>query len=156
MVKQILRKLRPKYEITDVVFRGLFSLIFIGLGFEHLFADEIIQSMMPEWLPFKRLPSIMAGLVLLAGGASVMFGFKTRQGALLLGTFLVVVTLSVHAPAMTAIPQDLHTDWHWLWDVYQRSNFVKNLCLLGVCFHLINHKLGKYSLDVWLRDKRSL
>jgi NAD(P)-dependent dehydrogenase (short-subunit alcohol dehydrogenase family) len=30
------------------------------------------------------------------------------------------------------------------------SNFVKNLCLLGVCFHLLHHQTGKLSLESYL------
>ncbi len=145
--------LKIDYDWTDLGFRLLFSLIFLGLGAEHLFADELIRSMMPAWLPFQRLLSIVAGLVLLAGGFSVMLGYKSQLGATILGAFLIVVTLLVHAPALLNIPAELPEQWHWLWDVYQRSNFVKNLCLLGVCFHLTNHETGKYSVDKLLEAK---
>lgn len=154
MLSSVLRILRLNYNITDLVFRVLFSTIFIGLGFEHIFSDQLIQNMMPEWVTLKRFFSLIAGCLLLVGGLSVMFGFRTRQGALLLGTFLVVVTIVIHVPAMVITPDDLTDDWHWLWNLYQRSNFVKNICLLGVCFHLINHRLGKFSIDVIRREKR--
>jgi len=154
MLRTIITKLRPPYDITDLIFRGLFSLIFLALGAEHIFQDQLIQTMMPAWLPFKRLFSIGAGVVLLSGGFSVLLGYKTRQGAFFLGIFLISITIAIHGPALINIPDTLPKDWHWLWDLYQRSNFVKNLCLLGVCFHLINHKLGKYSLDIFLRDRR--
>lgn len=142
------------YNYTDLIFRILFSLIFIVLGGEHLFSDAIIQGMMPDWLAFKRLASIMAGLVLLTGGGMIFVGYQTQLGALILGMFLVVVTVLIHVPALTSIPNSLPADWHWLWDVYQRSNFVKNLCLLGVCFHLINHETGHFSVDSFL-ERRS-
>ena len=41
----------------------------------------------------------------------------------------------------------------WMWDILQRSNFVKNLCLLSVCFHLLHHKTGKLSLESFLRSR---
>lgn len=138
------------YDLTDVIFRVLFSLIFLGLGLEHLFADDLIQSMMPVWFIGKRLVSVSAGVVLLTGGFSVMLGYKTTAGAVLLGGFLCVVTITIHLPACMVVPPDLPESWHWLWNVYQRSNLVKNLCLLGVCFHLINHEHGCYSLDAIL------
>ncbi len=139
--------IKINYDITDLLFRLLFSIIFLGLGAEHLFADQIIQTMMPDWFVFKRLASIMAGLVLLLGGGSVMLGYRTQLGAAVLGVFLIVVTVLIHAPSLIAYPDNLPEQWHWLWDVYQRSNFVKNLCLLGACFHLINHETGRFSLD---------
>ena len=135
------------YHRTDLIFRLLFSLIFLGLGLEHLFSDETIREMMPAWIAHKRLVSMAAGVVLLSGGFSVLLGYRTSGGAVVLGAFLLAVTLTVHVPAVFHRPDHLPHAWHWLWDVYQRSNLVKNLCLLGVCFHLINHEPGKYSLD---------
>lgn len=141
------------YDLTDLIFRILFSLIFLGLGMEHLFSDALIQGMMPDWMVYKRAASICAGLILLLGGTSVLLGYKSTEGAVMLGLFLVVVTVLIHLPATLQAPTDLPSDWSWLWDVYQRSNLVKNLCLLGVCFHLINHEHGKYSVDAWLESR---
>lgn len=143
-----------RYDLTDLLFRLLFSLIFLGLGAEHLFDDALIQSMIPDALPAPHLFSKMAGFMLLLGGASVLLGYQTRKGAMLLGSFLLLVTAAVHVPALFSMPKRLPEDWHWLWNVYQRSNLVKNLCLLGVCFHLINHRLGTYSLHVWLKARK--
>ena len=140
---------RLNYDLTELIFRILFSLIFLGLGFEHLFSDDIIRGMMPDWILWKRTLSMAAGLVLLLGGFSVLLGYRTTWGAIVLGCFLLLVTALIHVPAVLAQPADLPREWGWLWDVYQRSNLVKNLCLLGVCFHLINHTPGRYSLDVY-------
>lgn len=144
---------RLDYHLTELIFRILFSLIFLGLGAEHLFSDALIQDMMPAWLVGKRVFSILAGLILLTGGLSVFLGYKMTWGGLLLSGFLVTVTLMVHLPAIFQHPPNLPEEWSWLWDVYQRSNLVKNLCLLGVCFHLINHEPGKFSLDDRLKIK---
>ncbi len=138
------------YDVTELIFRILFSLIFLGLGLEHLFSDHLIQDMMPDWLISKRFFSVLAGLVLLAGGLSVLTGYQTVKGGLLLGIFLIIVTALIHVPALFREPTGLPASWTWLWSVYQKSNLVKNLCLLGVCFHLINHQPGRYSLDEWL------
>lgn len=144
---------RLNYDLTDLIFRVLFSLIFLGLGMEHLFSDVLIQGMMPDWMAYKRLVSLSAGLVLMVGGLSVLTGYRTTAGGILLGAFLVTVTILIHLPAVVSTPNDLPEQWQWLWAVYQRSNLVKNLCLLGVCFHLINHDHGKYSLDTWLEKR---
>ena len=50
-------------------------------------------------------------------------------------------------------PPELSADSRWMWDILQRSNFVKNLCLLGVCFHLLHHRTGCFSVDAWLRGE---
>ena len=140
-------KLNISYDLSDVVFRFFFSIIFIGLGVEHLFSDTIIRGMMPDWFVIKRALSVCAGIVLLAGGFSILLGYKTRQGAFLLSGFLIIVTLTIHLPALFSPPASLPDEWRWLWDVYQQSNLVKNLCLLGGCIHLINHRLGRFSLE---------
>ena len=121
-------------------------MIFIGLGLEHLFSDALIQEMMPDWFWMKRPLSVCAGLILLPGGLAILLGYKMRFAAMVLGLFLVVVTATIHVPALFAAPESLSANWHWLWDVYQRSNFAKNICLLGGCIHLMNHQLGRYSL----------
>ena len=138
---------RISYHHSDLFFRVTFSLIFLALGLEHLFSDDVIQSMMPAWLGDAKRPlSILAGVVLLAGGGSVFLGWRLHQGAAMLATFLVIVTLVVHVPALFSVPEDLPESYGWLWDVYQRSNLIKNLCLLGGCVHFLNHRVGKYSL----------
>ncbi|MBD5779897.1 DoxX family protein [Pelagicoccus sp. NFK12] len=142
-------------DFSDLVFRILFSLIFIGLGGEHLVSDDLIQKLMPEWVPSPRLVSIFCGLVLFVGGGMIAIGYRLKAAALILGTFLVAVTALVHAPALqghfspVACPED-----QWMWDTLQRSNFVKNLCLLGVCAMLPFYSAGKWSLEAFLEARK--
>jgi uncharacterized membrane protein YphA (DoxX/SURF4 family) len=142
-------------DFAELIFRMLFSSIFIVLGGEHVFRDELIQQLMPSWMPAPRLFSLAAGLLLLTGGASIALGFRVHLAATALGVFLIVVTLLIHVPGMFAYPADLPPDWQWLWDLYQRSNFIKNVCLFGVCFHFLYHEPGWYSLDRWLSGDES-
>jgi uncharacterized membrane protein YphA (DoxX/SURF4 family) len=136
-------------DVQDFVFRAFVSVIFVGLGLEHIFSDTLIQVLMPGWVPAQRLVSILCGGVLLTGGLSLLLGYAVRQGALMLGAFLVVVTVTVHLPGLFQIPATIPADWAWLWVVFQRSNFVKNICLLGVCIHLVGHRPGRFSLEAW-------
>lgn len=135
------------HDRTDLVFRVLFSSIFLALGLEHLFDDALIRQMMPHLLPFKRAVSVLCGVWLLAGGGMLLAGWRTRTAAAMLGGFLVLVTAAVHLRGVLGLPAGLPGEWNWLWEVYQRSNLVKNICLLGVCFHLLNHEPGRFSLD---------
>ncbi len=141
-------------DLADLLFRILFSSIFLGLGLEHLFHDELIQTLIPDWMEFKRAASLTSGIVLITGGTLILLGAYIEYAAALLGLFLIAVTGLVHAPALFSIPANLPADWTWLWELYQRSNFVKNLCLLGVCFYLVHHDPGRFSVDVWLRKQR--
>ncbi len=136
-------------DFSDLAFRFLFSLIFIGLGAEHAFSDELIQRLMPDWIPYQRGVSALCGLLLVCGGLMIALGYRLRMAATALGIFLVVVTAAVHAPALAqgaAAPIASEAD-RWLWDTLQRSNFVKNLCLLGVCIMLQHYRPGKWSLQ---------
>ncbi len=134
-------------DLSDLLFRLLFCLIFIGLGLEHLFSDAMIQKLMPEWLPVKRAVSIACGLWLCGWGSLILIGWRVHLAAIALGVFLVVVTVAVHLPGILVEPEWLPADSAWMWTILQRSNLVKNLCLLGVCFHLQHHEVGKYSLE---------
>jgi uncharacterized membrane protein YphA (DoxX/SURF4 family) len=145
-------------DTSDLVFRVLFSTIFIGLGMEHLLSDALLQVLIPDWVEAKRAASIASGVILLLGGCSIAVGYRVHLGATVLGVFLVIVTIVVHAPGLLGqqAPVGLDPDARWVWTIYQRSNFVKNICLLGVCVHLITHQPGRYSLDQYLeRRKRS-
>lgn len=136
----------------DFIFRALFSSIFIGLGGEHLVDDHLIMNLMPDWVPEQRLVSVFSGMVLLSGGTFIILGFELKKAALLLSGFLIAVTVSVHGPALFSIPSTIHTEDQWLWIILQRSNFVKNLCLLGVCFHLYYYEPRCFSLHYLLKQ----
>lgn len=143
-------------NFSDLVFRFLFSLIFIGLGGEHAFSDELIQKLMPEWIPLPRLVSIFCGALLVVGGLMIALGYRLRLAAIALGIFLVIVTATVHAPAMMAAAAPIASEAdRWMWDTLQRSNFVKNLCLLGVCIMLQHYQPGLWSLESYLQKRRS-
>lgn len=114
-----------KYDQSELAFRVLFSLIFLGLGMEHLFSDAVIRAMMPDWIIGQRWVSLASGAILLTGGSLILLGYRMRLGALLLGGFLLLVTAVIHGPNLIVRPSDLPHEWGWLWDVYQRSNFLR-------------------------------
>ena len=144
---------RVDADMRDLIFRGLFSSIFLGLGCEHLLDDRVIQHLMPGWVLFRVLASRLSGIVLLLGGLSILTGYRIQLGARLLGAFLLLVTLTVHVPGCFTVPADIPHDSAWLWTVFQRSNLVKNVCLFGVCVHLTTHAPGRFSIDAWLERR---
>ena len=146
---------RVTTDTRDLIFRGLFSTIFLGLGSEHLLDDRLIQHLMPGWVGHPVLASRLSGGVLLLGGLSILAGCRMQLGARLLGAFLLVVTLAVHVPGCFTVPPSIPADAAWLWTVLQRSNLVKNVCLFGVCVHLTTQAPGRYSVDAWLARKSS-
>ena len=140
---------RVSNDTRDLIFRGLFSSIFLGLGSEHLLDDRLIQQFMPTWVGYPLLASRVSGFVLLIGGLSILAGYRMQWGARLLGAFLLVVTSTVHLPGLFHVPAGIPPETAWLWTVFQRSNLVKNLCLFGVCVHLTTLAPGRFSIDGW-------
>ncbi len=138
-------------DLTEFLFRILFCVIFIGLGAEHLFKDDLIRLLMPAWVPWPRFVSAACGLWLVFWGSFILLGWHLKWSAIALGAFVVGVTALVHAPALLSYPPTLPEGCLWMWDILQRSNFVKNLCLLGVCFHLLHHEPRKLSLTAYLQ-----
>lgn len=138
-------------DLCDLLFRGLFCSIFLGLGLEHVFSDELIQKLMPLWVPYKRLVSFSCGVILLSGGTLIFLGYRVRLGAGILALFLLAITIPVHGVGVLVFPPELPPETKWLWDILQRTNLVKNICLLGVCFRLLYYTPGKYSLEHYLK-----
>jgi uncharacterized membrane protein YphA (DoxX/SURF4 family) len=145
-------KINP--DLSDLLFRGLFCLIFIGLGGEHLFSDDLLQRLMPAWVPVPRLISSACGVWLVGWGGLILLGWKLNWAATALGAFLLVVTFAVHLPGLFFYPPALTPKYYWLWDILQRSNLVKNICLLGVCFQLLHHRVGRFGLEHYLQQQR--
>lgn len=139
-------------DTTDLIFRLLFSFIFIALGTEHMVSDELIQKIMPPWIPEPKTISIFVGSILLTGGIFIVLGYQLRLIAFILGGFVIVVTLTVHLPYLFYAPEFIDDSDKWIWDILQRSNVAKNLCLLGVCILLRNYTPGKWSIDAYLKS----
>jgi len=79
-------------------------------------------------VPYPAIAQGMAGLTLLLGGLSIMFGIYTSVGIILLVAFLVPVTLMMHN--------------FWKLDDHQmrmadKVNFTKNMALLGAILMLL-------------------
>lgn len=140
---------------ADLIFRALFCSIFVGLGGEHLFHDDLIRRLMPEWMPMQRLVSALCGLWLITWGGMLLLGWRIQLAAKALALFLIVVTLVVHAPGVMIKSLNIPESDYWMWEILQRSNLVKNMCLLGVCLQLHYYELGKYSLEKYLLRRQA-
>jgi len=78
------------------------------------------------------------GLLALAGGVSVILGYKARVGAWLLVLFLVPVTLTMHA--FWAVQDPMMAQM-------QQAMFLKNLSMIGGALMIAYHGPGPLSLD---------
>src|SRR5829696_6186463 len=92
------------------------------------------------WVPFFLWS---AAAVELGGGLSLLFGYKTRPGALLLFLFLIPVTLTFHNFWTYADPKEQHINM---------ILFMHNLALMGGLLLVMTFGPGPFSLD---RRRRS-
>ena len=106
-----------KADVTEVLFRVLFCVIFIGLGGEHLFKDDLVRLLIPSWVPLPRLVSIACGVWLVSWGGLILLGWHLRWAACALGSFVIVVTALVHGPALFSMPSEIPTTCGWMWDI---------------------------------------
>jgi putative oxidoreductase len=109
--------------------RALFGGFFAYSGYHHL--RETAQ--MASYAQAKGVPKPDAavqatGVMLLAGGMSVMAGVKPREGLAMLVAFLVPTALQMHRFWEESDPQRRASE---------RTNFSKNLALAGAALALM-------------------
>ena len=101
--------------------RLLFSILFIVASAGH-FSPQTIDAAARHGVPLAALLVPVSGVIALTGGLSVLVGFRTRFGALLLVLFLIPVSLLMHNFWAADDPNTATNDM---------INFTKNLALLG-------------------------
>ena len=85
-------------DILVLIGRILFSAIFIGSGYNHLANGKAMSGYAAaKGVPAAPAATYAGGVLLLAGGVSVLFGIWADLGALLLVIFLVPTAVLMHA-----------------------------------------------------------
>ncbi|MDP2481606.1 MAG: DoxX family protein [Candidatus Palauibacterales bacterium] len=103
--------------------RILFSLIFIMSGLNHFGELEAMAEFASsKGIPAPRLSTAASGVVILAGGLSILLWWQVSIGAWLLIGFLVAAALLVHDFWAVEDPRAKQTEL---------AHFMKNLSLAG-------------------------
>lgn len=109
--------------IVLLIGRVLFSFFFIYSGFNHLTKLSMMSGYAAaSGVPAPTVAVLVSGLMLLAGGLSVLLGLKPKLGAILLFVFLVPTAFMVHKFWGIADP---------MLAANQAAHFWKNITLAG-------------------------
>ncbi len=113
--------------------RACLSAVFLMAGTHHLMAFAAFTSMVAgKGLPLPQVAAALALLALLAGGISLLLGFRSRLGVLALLLFMVPTTILFHP--------------FWA-DPEMGIAFFKNAGLVGGLLLLGAAGPGKFSVD---------
>ncbi|MEM1242352.1 MAG: DoxX family protein [Cyanobacteria bacterium P01_H01_bin.26] len=120
-------------KYVPLVARTFMAVIFLRSGLSKIagFADTQEQ-IASAGLPLAALVTVFTILFQLAGAASLILGYKTRIGAVLIMLFLIPATLVFHNPIA---------------DPSQMTQFMKNLAIIGGLLMALAYGAGPISLD---------
>ena len=120
--------------------RILLIVIFLQSGIGKIGNFEgTARYMASQGMPFTNFFLVGAIFFELVGSITVIFGYFTRFGTLLLLVFLIPTTLV------------FHTNFA---DRMQMVQFMKNVSMFGGCLILLAAGAGRFSVDYLLRGKK--
>jgi uncharacterized membrane protein YphA (DoxX/SURF4 family) len=113
--------------------RILFAQVFLISSFSKMADFEGTWKYMEmNGVPMAPLFLLVAILFEFGGGLSLLFGFQTKMGALMLILFLLPTTLIFHLDVS---------------DPVQKMNLIQNFAILGGLFTILYHGGGPKSID---------
>jgi putative oxidoreductase len=117
--------------------RFFFALIFLMAGANH-FSPQTIAFSASQGVPLASIAVPFSGVLAIAGGFSVLLGYRARLGAWLIALFLVPVTLIMHKFWLVQDPMMAQI---------QMILFMKNVSMLGGALLISQFGAGPFSLD---------
>ncbi len=125
--------------IVSVLGRILIAAIFLlsAVGNKIPNFNKVAEHMAAEGVPMAKILLAGAIVFLIAGGLSIIAGYKARFGATLLLIFLILATYFFH-DFWTLEGAERQT---------QTIQFMKNLALMGTMLFVIANGSGAFSLD---------
>lgn len=125
-----------------LVGRILFALIFVGSGLGHFMQlESMTQYSVSKGVPAPKAMVVITGLMVLAGGASVLLGVWMEIGTWLLVFFLLGAAFKMHNFWTVADPMQKMTE---------QAMFMKNLSMAGAALILYwlvqTHGYGPFTI----------
>jgi len=117
--------------------RFLFALIFLMSAPMH-FSGKTIAFAASQGVPLASISVPLSGVIALAGGLSILLGYRVRIGAWLIVLFLAAVTPMLHNFWTVADPM-MHQ--------MQFIMFMKNVSMMGGALFISQTGAGPWSLD---------
>src|ERR1700730_3643816 len=81
--------------VVVLVGRFFFALIFLMAGANH-FSKQTIGYAVSAGVPLASIAVPLSGVLAIAGGLSILLGYRAKLGAWLIVLFLIPVTLIMH------------------------------------------------------------
>jgi putative oxidoreductase len=120
-----------------VLGRFLFALIFLLAGANH-FNKQTIGYAASQNVPLASIAVPLSGVLAIAGGLSILLGYRAKLGAWLIVLFLIPVTLMMHK---------FWTVTDHMMAQLQMILFMKNASMLGGALLISHFGAGPFSLD---------
>ena len=120
-----------------VLGRFFFALIFLMAGANH-FSRQTIAFSASQGVPLASIAVPFSGVLAIAGGLSILLGYRAKLGAWLIAFFLVPVTLMMHKFWLVQDPMMAQI---------QMILFMKNVSMLGGALLITQFGAGPFSLD---------
>ena len=117
--------------------RILFAVLFLMAGPNH-FSKQEIGFAAAQGVPLASFVVPLSGIIALAGGLSILLGYRAKIGAWLIVLFLVPVTLMMHKFWTVTDPMMAQI---------QMVMFIKNVAMIGGALLITQFGAGPFSLD---------
>ncbi|MES2138732.1 MAG: DoxX family protein [Bacteroidota bacterium] len=124
-------------KYIELVGRFLYSIIFLRTIMNHFTADAVGYAVFTG-VPVASVLVPLSGILAIVGAISIILGYKTKWGALLIVAFLIPVTLFMHAFWKETDPMEVQR---------QMTNFMKNTSMLGGALIISYFGAGPLSID---------
>ncbi|MGB2668790.1 MAG: DoxX family protein [Candidatus Acidiferrum sp.] len=118
--------------------RFLFALIFLMAGANHFNKQTIGYAAASQGVPLAAIAVPLPGVLAIAGGLSILLGYRAKLGAWLIVLFLVPVSLMMHKFWTVSDPMMAQI---------QMILFMKNVSMLGGALLISQFGAGPFSLD---------